>query len=158
MDLSKILAISGKPGLYKMLSQTKSGFIVESLIDGKRFPVFAHERVSSLEEISIFTTKEEDLQLKEVFRKFFDKTAGNPVPEKVSDSQSVKQFFLETIPEYDPEKVYVSDMKKAINWFNLLVDKGMMEFNEEVAEEDKPVEGPSEEQVVENEGIEEEKA
>jgi hypothetical protein len=157
MDLSKILAISGKPGLYKMLSQTKSGFIVESLIDGKRFPVFAHERVSSLHEISIFTTKEEDLQLKEVFRKFFDKTTGNPIPEQVSDSQSIKKFFLETIPEYDPERVYVSDMKKAISWFNLLVDRGMMEFNEEV-EAGEPVEDVSEEKAAENSGIEEEKA
>lgn len=141
MDLSKILAISGKPGLYRMLSQTKSGFIVESLIDGKRFPVFSHERVSTLGEISIFTTKDEDLQLKEVFRKFFDKTQGQPVPDPSSDGQNIKNFFAEAIPEYDPERVYVSDMKKALAWFNLLLEKGLMEFTEEEAEPENGKEG-----------------
>ena len=141
MDLSKILAISGKPGLYRTLSQTKSGFIVESLIDGKRFPVFSHERVSTLGEISIFTTKDDDLQLKEVFRKFFDKTQGQPVPDPSSDGPSIKNFFAEAIPEYDPERVYVSDMKKALAWFNLLLEKGLMEFTEEEAEPEKGKEG-----------------
>jgi hypothetical protein len=131
MELSKILSISGKPGLYKMLSQTKSGFIVESLTDGKRFPVFAHERVSSLEEISIFTTGEEDLPLKEVFRKISVKLEGKPAPEAGTDSQSLKKFFLEAIPEYDPERVYISDMKKALAWYNLLLEKELLDFSEE---------------------------
>jgi hypothetical protein len=147
MDLSKILSISGKPGLYKMLSQTKSGFIVESFIDQKRFPVFAHERVSSLEEISIFTTGDEDLPLKEVFKLMFDKLAGQPGPDPSGDSNKLKAFFLEAIPAYDPEKVYVSDMKKAVSWYNLLLEKGMMEFEEEPAEskEEKPAEEKEEE-------------
>ena len=131
MELSKILAISGKPGLYKMLSQTKAGFIVESLTDGKRFPVFAHERISSLEEISIFTTVEDDLPLREVFRKIFAKTEGKQAPDPAGGGDTVKKFFQEVIPEYDPERVYVSDMKKALAWYNLLVEKGMMEFPEE---------------------------
>ena len=130
MDLGKILAISGKPGLYKMLSQTKSGFIVESLSDEKRFPVFAHERVSSLEEISIFTTGEDDLPLKDVFRKISEKLEGKPAPDVASDSKALKTFFMEAIPEYDPERVYVSDMKKTISWYNLLLEKGMMDFSE----------------------------
>jgi len=131
MDLSKILAISGKPGLYKMLSQTKSGFIVESLTEGKRLPVFAHERVSSLEEISIFTTAEEDLPLKEVFRKIQAKTENGKVPEPKAGNEAIKKFFLDCIPEYDPERVYVSDMKKVINWYNLMVEQGMTDFSEE---------------------------
>ncbi|MDX9906299.1 MAG: DUF5606 domain-containing protein [Bacteroidales bacterium] len=131
MDLSKILAISGKPGLYKMLSQTKSGFIVESLTDGKRFPVFAHERVSSLEEISVFTTKEDDLQLKDVFRRMFEKTEGKPAPDANSDSRVIRQFFQDTVAEHDPERVYISDMKKAIAWFNLLLEKEMLVFEPE---------------------------
>jgi hypothetical protein len=131
MDLSKILAISGKPGLYKMISQTKSGFIVESLADGKRFPVFAHERVSSLEEISIFTTTEDDLPLKKVFRKIHTKTEGKPAPDPSSGNETVKKFFLEAIPEYDPERVYVSDMKKALAWYNILVEKEMMDLSED---------------------------
>ncbi|MCU0370535.1 MAG: DUF5606 domain-containing protein [Bacteroidales bacterium] len=138
MDLSKILAISGKPGLYKMLSQTKTGFIVESLADGKRSPVFAHERVSSLEEISIFTTGEEDLPLKEVFRKIFEKSEGKAAPDPGADSTAIKKFFQETIPEYDPERVYTSDMKKTLTWYNLLLEKEMLEFHEENAEEAKP--------------------
>jgi hypothetical protein len=135
MEFSKILAISGKPGLYKMLSQTKAGFIVESLADGKRFPVFAHERVSSLEEISIFTTGEEDLPLKEVFRKISAKLEGKPLPEAGSDNQALKKFFLEAIPEYDPERVYVSDMKKTLAWYNLLLEKEMLDLGEEETEE-----------------------
>jgi len=131
MELSKILAISGKPGLYKLLSQTKVGFVVESIADGKRFPVFAHERVSSMEEISIFTTGEEDLPLKEAFRKFFEKLEGKPAPDPASESQALKAFFLDAIPEYDPERVYVSDMKKTLSWYSLLLEKGILEFNEE---------------------------
>jgi len=146
MELSKILAISGKPGLYKMLSQTKAGFIVESFTDGKRFPVFAHERVSSLEEISIFTTGEEDLPLKEIFKKIHDKLEGKAAPETGSDSKALKDFFMEAIPEYDPERVYVSDMKKTLTWYNLLLEKDMLDFSEEDAEEEKPEEtAPAEE-------------
>ena len=130
MDLTKILAISGKPGLYKMLSQTKAGFIVESLVDGKRFPVFAHERVSTLEEISIFIAGDDDMPLKEVLRKFFDKLEGKPGP-AAADGKTLKSFFLETIPAYDQEKVYVSDMKKTVAWYNLLLEKGLLEFKEE---------------------------
>lgn len=130
MDLTKILAISGKPGLYKMLSQTKAGFIVESLIDGKRFSVFAHERVSTLEEISIFIDGDDDMPLKEVLRKIFDKLEGKPGLDSGADGQALKSFFLETIPNYDQEKVYVSDMKKTLTWYNLLLEKELLEFEE----------------------------
>jgi len=130
MDLTKILAISGKPGLYKMLSQTKAGFIVESLVDGKRFPVFAHERVSTLEEISIFISGDDDMPLKEVLRKFYDKLEGKPGPDSGADNKTLKSFFLETIPAYDQEKVYVSDMKKTVAWYNLLLEKGILEFEQ----------------------------
>jgi hypothetical protein len=130
MELSKILAISGKPGLYKMLSQTKAGFIVESLVDEKRFPVFAHERVSTLEEISIFIADGDDMPLKEVFRKIFDKLEGKPGLDATADSKALKSFFMETIPAYDQERVYVSDIKKTLAWYNLLLEKGMLEFKE----------------------------
>ncbi len=145
MELSKILAISGKPGLYKMLSQTKAGFVVESLADGKRFPVFAHERVSSLEEISIFTTGDEDLPLKDAFRKIFEKLEGKPGPDPAADNPALKTFFLEAIPGYDPERVYVSDMKKTLTWYNLLLEKGMLEFSEEATDEVKTKEKSAEE-------------
>ncbi len=134
MDLSKILAISGKPGLFHLLSQTKTGFIVESLADGRRMPVFAHERVSSLEEISIFSTKDEDLPLKEVFRKMFEHTGGKPGPDNNATSAELRSFFEAVVPDYDPERVYASDMKKAISWYNLLAEKGLLDFTEEPEE------------------------
>jgi len=136
MDLTKIMAISGKPGLFKMLSQTKSGFVVESLTDGKRFPVFAHERVSSLEEISIFTTGEDDLPLKDVFRKLNEKLEGKPGPDPKTGESKVKELFTETIPDYDAEKVHISDMKKTIAWYNLLLEKEMLDFTEEEKQEE----------------------
>lgn len=120
-----------------MLSQTKTGFIVESLTDGKRFPVFAHERISSLEEISIFTTVEEDLPLKEVFKKIYTKTEGKPAPDANAGGDIIKKFFLDAVPEYDPERVYVSDMKKAITWYNLLLEKELLDFSEDEKKEEK---------------------
>jgi hypothetical protein len=146
MDLSKILSISGKPGLYQMLSQTKSGFIVESLTDGKRMPVFAHERVSSLQEISVFSTGEEDIPLKEVFRKMSDTTGGNPGPDARASQAEVKAFFFRAVPDYDPERVYASDMKKAVSWFNLLMEKGLLDFSEEKEEKPEPGEPVTEAQ------------
>lgn len=140
MELNKILAISGKPGLYRMLSQTKAGFIVESLTDGKRFPVFAHERVSTLEEISIFIAGDEDMPLKKVLRKIFDKLEGKPGLSSGADSKALKNFFLETIPNYDQERVYVSDIKKTLAWYNLLVEKGMLEFKDEETGTPEPAE------------------
>jgi hypothetical protein len=131
MDFTKILAISGKPGLYEMLSQTKTGFIVESLLDGKRFPVFAHERVSSLEEISIFSTLEEDIPLKDIFKMIYEKMEGQSCPDPKSPPNKLKAFFTETIPDHDQERVYTSDMKKVMGWYNLLLEKGMMVFEEE---------------------------
>lgn len=130
-----------------MLSQTKAGFIVESLVDGKRFPVFAHERVSSLEEISIFTTTEEDLPLKEVFRKISGVLEGKAAPDAGSDSETLKKFFLQAIPEYDPERVYVSDIKKALSWYNLLNEKGLMDLSDEKAEEVKAEETENPEEI-----------
>ncbi len=131
MDYSKILSVSGKPGLYEMISQTKNGFIVESLIDKKRFPVFAHERISTLEEISIFTTEEEDLPLKDVFKMIFEKQNGEKAIDPKSDAVAIKEFFLSAIPTYDSERVYVSDMKKVLSWYNLLLEKDLLVFEEE---------------------------
>jgi hypothetical protein len=131
MDLSKILAISGKPGLFRMLSQTKTGFIVESLTDGKRFPVFTHERVSSLEEISIFSTLDEDIHLRDIFKKIFDKTGGKETPDPKTEPEELKKFFAEAVPDHDQERVHVSDIRKVLTWFNLLLEKGLMTFEEE---------------------------
>lgn len=131
MDLSKILSISGKPGLYKLVGEAKANLVVESLTDGKRGPAFSHERISTLEEISIYT-ESEDIALKEVFRKIHDKYGDEPAPnpKKVS-SNDVKKLFEEILPDYDQEQVYVSDMKKVFTWYNFLLEKDLLDFTEE---------------------------
>jgi len=130
MDLTKIMAISGKPGLYSMVAQAKSGVIVESLIDKKRFPAFSNDRISSLAEISIFTT-EEDLPLKDVLKKIFEKYDGGPAISSKSGNNELKTFMEEILPTYDKERVYVSDIKKLVIWYNLLQEQGMLDFSEE---------------------------
>jgi hypothetical protein len=144
MDLSKILSISGKHGLFKVVSQLKNAVLVESLIDQKRFPAFAHEKISSLEEISVFTTGE-DLQLKTVLKTLFEKQEGKPAIDSKSDDKSLKSFFLQIVPEYDPERVYVSDIKKIISWYNLLVENNLLDFTEEVKEKTDTESGVKEE-------------
>jgi hypothetical protein len=134
MDLKKILAISGKPGLYVLVAQTKSGALVESLIDKKRIPAFATDRISSLEEISIFTTDEET-PLKEVFKTIYQKENGGACPiDSKTDNNKLKSYFAEVLPDYDAERVYVSDMKKVFNWYNLLQTQGLIDLVEETEE------------------------
>jgi hypothetical protein len=136
MDLSKILAISGKPGLYKTLSQSKNGFIVESIQDGKRFTAFTHERISTLEEISIYT-ETDDIPLKKVFKAIFEKQNGQPMSSQQSDQKELKSFFELVVPNYDKERVYVSDIKKVVNWFNILLEHNLLDFTEEEEKEKK---------------------
>lgn len=136
MDLTEILSISGKPGLYKMMSHTKNGMLVESMSDKKRFPVFAHEKVSSLEEISIFT-ETDDIQLKEVFKKIHTMLEGEKALSHKSSADELKDFFDDVVPDYDKERVYVSDIKKVIQWYNVLHEMKMLDFTaEEETEED----------------------
>jgi hypothetical protein len=129
MDLSKILSISGKPGLYQVVSQLKNAVLVESLTDKKRFPAFAHEKISSLKEISIFTTGE-DKPLKDVLKIMFDKFEGKTAIDTKADDKTLKSFFLEVVPDYDSERVYVSDIKKIIAWYNLLAENNLLDFTE----------------------------
>ena len=137
MDLTKILSISGKPGLYKMVGETKSGLIVESLEDNKKSPVFSHEQISSLKEISIYT-ETDSVSLKEVLKKLKELQRDKPVdnPKKAS-SDTLKGLFVQVVPDYDIDAVYVSDMKKVFNWYNLLLKNNLLNFTEEdEAEED----------------------
>jgi len=139
MDLSKILSISGKAGLFKVVSQAKNAVIVESLIDKKRFPAFGHEKISSMEEISVFTTGE-DMPLKDVFKAMHVKLEGKPAIDHKSDNNTLKKFFLEMIPEVDQERVYISDIKKMVGWYNLLHEQNMLDFTEP---EEKKEESPA---------------
>lgn len=134
MDLSKIVSIAGKPGLFQIKSQAIGRIILESLIDGKCTPAFARDRMSSLEEISIFSV-DEDKPLKEVFKSIHDKM-GDQVdfdPKKASNDE-LRAKFLEVMPDYDQDAVYPSDMRKVFQWYQMLVDKNLLDFTEEVAE------------------------
>ena len=136
MDLSKIVSISGKPGLYMIKSQAIGRLIVESLIDGKCTPAFARDRMSSLEEISIFSV-DEDRPLKDVF-KMINEKMGEKVDFdfKKASNDELRARFLEVMPDYDQDAVYPSDMKKVFAWYQMLMDKNLLDFTEE----EKPVE------------------
>lgn len=136
MDLSEILSITGKPGLFKVVTQAKNGIVVESLIDKKRFTAFSNERISSLEEISIFS-ETEDIPLKDVFKSLFEKFEGKAGINPKSDGKKLKEIFEEVVPDYDSERVYTSDIKKVMQWYNLLAEKEMLNFEDEEAEDDK---------------------
>lgn len=129
MDLTKILSISGRPGLYKVISQAKQAVIVESLTDQKRFPAFGHEKISSLEEISIFTTGE-DRPLKEVLKTIYEKLNAQPALDARSDNKALIAAFQELVPDYDPQRVYVSDIRKMITWYNLLLQHNLLDFSD----------------------------
>jgi hypothetical protein len=133
MDLKEILSISGKPGLFKTIAQTKTGVIIESLTDGKRLQAFASDKISSLGEISIFT-KDEDLPLREVFRLIQEKNGDQPAPDAKTDDRALKAFFETILPDYDRERVYVSHMRKLVQWYNILIANSITDFSAPVEE------------------------
>lgn len=134
MDLSKILSISGKGGLFELVGQTKNGVIVISLIDGKRMPAYSNQQISSLEEISIYG-EVEDVPLKEIFARIFKMENGKEtsVAPKSSGAE-LRDYFTDVVPEHDQERVYNSDIKKVLSWYNLLLLKGMVNLDEEQTE------------------------
>lgn len=131
MDLSRIVSISGRPGLYMIKSQAIGRIIVESLIDGKCTPAFANDRMSSLEEISIFSV-DEDRPLKEVFKMINDKMGAKvDFDYKKTSNDQLREKFGIVMPDYDTEAVYPSDMKKVFAWYQMLMDKNLLDFTEE---------------------------
>lgn len=127
MELKEILAISGMPGLFRYVAQASRGVIVESLVDGKRMSVAATARVSALTEISIFT-EGDDMPLAQVFTNIYAHTGGKEAISPKSSPEALKAAFAEVLPEYDRERVHVSDIKKVFAWYNLLVGVGFTEF------------------------------
>jgi hypothetical protein len=125
MVLKDILAISGEHGLYKFIAQGKNAIIVEHIETGKRSSAFSSAKVSSLEDISVFT-ENEDLPLGKVFDKIYEKESGGPAIDSKSDAEKLKKYFENIIPDYSKEKVYISDIKKIILWYNLLQQKSML--------------------------------
>lgn len=135
MALETIISITGKPGLYKILSQIKNGLIVESLTDKKRMPVYASEKVSALNDISIYTYTS-DIPLKEIYEKMFEQTGGKEAISHKSKPEELRSFLEEVVEDFDQDRVYNSDLKKLFQWFNLLVTNGILFDNKE--EEEKP--------------------
>ncbi len=127
MELKDILAISGQPGLYRYVAQSTRGVIVESLLDGKRQNVAATAKVSALTEISMFT-EGDDIPLARVFTNIYAYTGGKVAISPKEDPEKLKAYFAAVLPEYDRERVHVSDMKKCFAWFNVLVGAGFTEF------------------------------
>ena len=120
MEFNKIIAVTGKPGLFEVISQTKTGIIVESLTDKKRFPILSTHNVSLLENIAIYTYAEE-VPLLTVFKTIYEKEDGKATMSHKESGAKLTAFFSEILPEYDQERVYTSNIKKIIQWYNALI-------------------------------------
>lgn len=137
MSLQKILAIFGKPGLFELKIQTRTGFVAESFLDGKKITVGMRSNVSLLSEIAVYTYDEE-IKLAEVFKAIATKENDGPSISHKEDNGVLSSYFREVLPEYDEERVYASDIKKIINWYNMLQPKGLVTMealSQEVKEE-----------------------
>lgn len=127
--IKTILSISGRPGLYKLVNRGKNMLIVESLLDCKRFPAYAHDKVVSLGDISIYT-EDEDIALSEVFEAIKAKHNTGTVDVKNLDDADIRAFFGEVLPTFDQERVYTNDIRKVFAWYNILINDGITEFAE----------------------------
>jgi hypothetical protein len=131
MSLEKILAVAEKPGLFKLITQTRSGFVAESLIDKKRISVSIRSNVSLLSEIAIYTLSEE-VPLNDVFLKIKEKEEGNATKvSHKSNKDELEEYFFSILPDYDEDRVYTSDIKKVIRWYNLLQQNNLLDLIEE---------------------------
>ena len=133
--LKGILAISGQPGLYKVISEGKNNVVIESLLTGKKSTAYADAKMSTLEDIAIYTSSE-DVPLKKIFKKISDKENGGQAINAKASPEELKKYFEEVLPDYDKERVYGSDVKKVLSWYNLLHEKGLLIFEPETAAED----------------------
>lgn len=123
MSLDKIISITGKPGLYELKAQTKTGFLAESLADGKRLNISARHNVSLLSEIAIYTLTTE-VPLYEIFVKIYDVTEGKEAIGHKVPKIELEEFFFDVLPDYDEDRVYASDIKKVVQWYNILQKSG----------------------------------
>lgn len=144
MNLSSLISISGQSGLFKIVSQTNNDIIVEPLGGGRRFPVHGASRVSSLEDISIYTY-EEDVLLADVFQKIYEGLDGKEAISHKSSPEDLKSFLSTHLPNYDEERVYNSDIKKLVQWYNILQKEGLLEEKSELKDQksEKPAEKKS---------------
>ncbi|MBQ6983386.1 MAG: DUF5606 domain-containing protein [Paludibacteraceae bacterium] len=134
--LKEILAITGKPGLYKLLTRGNNMLIVESLVDGKRMPTYARDKIVALSDVSMFTNAD-DVSLSEVLTNAGKKEGLKPVamdPKKASNAE-LQAWFDEVLPDWDRDRVYPSDIRKLIQWYNILINAGITDFRIEEEEE-----------------------
>src|SRR5690554_3760992 len=120
--LKGILAISGQQGLFKLVAESKNNIIVESLETGKRMPAYSTSKISALEDIAIYTDTA-DIPLKDVFKAIAEKENGGAALSHKETASRLKSYFMEVLPEYDRDRVYVSDIKKVLLWYNILQEK-----------------------------------
>lgn len=140
--LKTILTITGKPGLFKIISQGKNSLIVEDMTNGRRMPVHQRDRIVSLGDIAMYTMTEEK-PLGDVLDLLYAKAEGKPIDiRNVSEGQGFKEFFGEVLPDFDRERVYESDIRKLLQWYNLLLEAGFTQFTE--TEEDPGEKEPQE--------------
>ena len=135
------MSVSGQSGLFRFISQGRNGIIVESFSDKKRSFINASSKVSSLEDIAIFTS-EEEVPLKQVLKSIFEHENGGPAPDPKSSPEELKAYMEMILPTYDHERVYISDIKKLVTWYNTLLSLNMLSFEEEPAA-DKASEEPA---------------
>lgn len=130
IDLTGFISITGQPGLYKIVAQSKNGIIVEGLSDKKRVNVYASTKVSTLTDISMFTTGD-DKPINEIMTAIFDKEKGGPAVDTKADDKAVEAYFAQVLPDYDKERVYVSNMRKLFSWYNALQSTSNLKTEEE---------------------------
>ena len=136
MEFDKILSISGKPGLYELKTQTRSGVLAQSLVDGRKTQVNLRNNISILSEISIYTYTDE-VPLKDIFHKIYQKTEGQKSIDHKSSKKELENYFRDILPDYDEDRVYQSDLKKIIQWYNILIENDFTDFEDEEKEEEK---------------------
>lgn len=130
--LKNILSIAGRPGLFRLVNRGKNMLIVESIATGKRTPAYAHDKVISLADISIYTENGEDTLLGNVLEAVKAKAEGNPVDVKaIGGDKEIREYFGEVLPEFDRERVYTTDIKKLLSWYNQLIAAGITDFTPE---------------------------
>lgn len=135
-----ILSISGKPGLYRLVSRGKNTLIVENLQTGKRMPVYPHDKVISLADIAIYT-EGEDMPLGDVLEKVKAATDGKPVDLKAfATDEALREYFGSILPEFDRDRVYTTDIRKLFSWYNLMIANGVKDFKREEIAEDQAAE------------------
>ncbi|HRD37081.1 MAG TPA: DUF5606 domain-containing protein [Bacteroidia bacterium] len=141
IDLTGIISISGQPGLYKIIAQSKNGIIIEGLSDKKRSNIYSSTKVSTLADIGMYTTGE-DKPIEEIITAIFEKEKGGPCVNHKADDKEIEAYFKSILPDYDKERVYVSNMRKLFSWYTILQTTGNLKEKEEkkdAAEETKVV-------------------